>query len=93
MNEARGEAEAPGRPAELRVRAEGAGTVVTWHPPGGAKPTWYAVYRSDAADQPARLAAALRATGDGQQTWTDPTPQSAHSYCVTALDRLWNESP
>jgi uncharacterized lipoprotein YddW (UPF0748 family) len=93
MGEAEAEGPAPGRPTELRVRPEGAGTVVTWHPPGGPKPTWYAVYRTDAADQPAKLVATLRGTGDGEQTWTDPTPQSAHSYCVTALDRLWNESP
>jgi uncharacterized lipoprotein YddW (UPF0748 family) len=83
----------PGRPRELTVRAEGNGTVVSWHPPENAKPMWYAVYRTEVADQPARLVGTVRSTGDGEQRWTDPTPQSAHSYCVTALDRLWNESP
>jgi hypothetical protein len=51
------------------------------------------VYRTDSADAPAKHVATLRATGTGEQSWTDPTPQSAHAYCVTALDRLWNESP
>jgi uncharacterized lipoprotein YddW (UPF0748 family) len=85
--------EAVDRPRDLTVQAGGGGTTVAWRPPEGPAPSWYAVYRTDAVGQPARLVATVRAGGGGQPSWVDKTPQSAHSYCVTALDRFWNESP
>ncbi|WP_245601839.1 glycoside hydrolase family 10 protein [Hamadaea tsunoensis] len=74
------------------VRAAGDTGSVTWSPPHGSdQPASYAVYRAVKPNDPATLVAVVRATG-GRQTWTDPAAGRADHYCVTALDRLGNET-
>jgi uncharacterized lipoprotein YddW (UPF0748 family) len=74
-------------PVVLRAhRAAGGAVTLAWR--GSA--TAYAVYRSTGSA--AALIATTRATGAGEQTWTDPRAGTG-AYCVTALDRSWNEGP
>jgi len=49
------------------------------------------VYRLEPAA--AALVATSRRTGDGDQVWVDRSAAAGRSYtyCVTAVDRLWNE--
>jgi uncharacterized lipoprotein YddW (UPF0748 family) len=71
-----------------------AGATVTWRPvPGAAR---YAVYRFDdpaAARCGAGDAARIAVTGGTSFTDTTAEPGRGHVYVVTALDRLWHESP
>jgi glycosyl hydrolase family 10 len=84
-------------------------TTLTWRgvldgrgPFGSA--TGYAVYRFDGTDptpgpcgfaDATHLVATQRATGSGNETFVDTTaePGTRYTYFVSALDRLWNESP
>jgi hypothetical protein len=50
----------------------------------------YAIYRADQPIGAAKLAATIRATD--KPMWTDPVTTPPDHYCVTALDRQWNES-
>jgi uncharacterized lipoprotein YddW (UPF0748 family) len=55
----------------------------------------HAIYRVDlSGTDPARLVGTV-AAGPGKRSWVDPAadPGHAYAYCVTTLDRLWNESP
>ena len=57
---------------------------------GGKDATAYAIYR---AGDKATLVATVRASGVGEQRWTDGTAAGgAWTYCVTALDRAGNQS-
>jgi uncharacterized lipoprotein YddW (UPF0748 family) len=57
---------------------------------GGKDATAYAIYR---AGDKATLVATVRASGAGEQRWTDGTAAGgAWTYCVTALDRAGNQS-
>jgi uncharacterized lipoprotein YddW (UPF0748 family) len=86
-------AQRPNRPGQVAVRVAAGSATVTWTPPaGGPAPVRYAVYRADGPGQPAKLVATLSATGSGERRWVDPAAEPTHAYCVTALDRLWNES-
>jgi hypothetical protein len=84
-------------------------TTLTWqdmldgHGPFGST-TGYAVYRFGGTDptpgpcgfaDATHLLATQRATGSGSQTLVDTTaePGQRYTYFVSALDRLWNESP
>jgi len=90
-----------------RDAATGAVTL-RWRPTAsGAEPfgevTSYAVYRFDGLSFPGscgfadagHLVATMRAGAGATQTFVDPTaqPGQRYTYYVTALDRLWNESP
>jgi hypothetical protein len=83
----------PSRPGNLAVRVDGSEATLTWSPPKGAAPARYAVYRTVSADGPANLVATVPAAGAGEQRWVDRSGSTSPTYCVTALDRLWNESP
>ena len=48
----------------------------------------YAVYVIDPGATGARLVATVRG-----ERWVDPAPRPGASYCVTGLDRNWNEGP
>jgi uncharacterized lipoprotein YddW (UPF0748 family) len=92
-------AQLPGRPPQsptrVTVRRAGPGTTVTWKPPRtGPRPASYAVYRAGGPHTTAQLVATVRAAGTGEQRWVDSAGAAgpATAYCVTALDRLWNES-
>jgi uncharacterized lipoprotein YddW (UPF0748 family) len=84
----------PSAPVRVAARHTGSGAVValTWRVPSGPAPTGFAVYRAQ-TDGPARLVAVRRAGPERTQVWLDDTAQSgrAYTYCVTGLDRSWNE--
>ena len=87
---------APGQaPTVTAAGRDTTGTVtVSWRPAPGAQPTGFAIYRVDsAAGEQARLVAIRRATSDAEHRWTDRTtdPRRSYAYCITALDRAWNE--
>ena len=60
---------------------------MTFRPADGAAA--YAIYRVEAPA--AKLVGTMRSTGSGEQRWVDPAPGPAVEYCVSALDRSWNE--
>ncbi|GAB7050370.1 glycoside hydrolase family 10 protein [Catenuloplanes indicus] len=80
---------APSLTSAVRDPETGAVTV-TGRAAEGAKPASYALYRVD-GDR-ATLVATHRATDAADQRWIDPAaPAAPTTYCVTALDRSWNE--
>jgi hypothetical protein len=89
---------APPPPPTITAAARDASGAVrlTWKSDGEEPATSFAVYRVDTAapeGEPARLVASVRAAGDDTQVWTDTaaTAAAAYTYCVTGLDRSWNE--
>jgi uncharacterized lipoprotein YddW (UPF0748 family) len=81
-----GPVQRPGTPTNLVVR----GATLSWRPGAGPKPYMYAIYRADQPIGAAELAATIPATD--KPMWTDPVTTPPDHYCVTALDRQWNES-
>jgi len=78
----------PPAPEVLAVtRQDGGAVAVSWRP--GADTATFAIYRAEATE--AKLVGTVRSTGSGEQTWVDPAPGEATEYCVSALDRSWNE--
>jgi uncharacterized lipoprotein YddW (UPF0748 family) len=72
----------PGAPAHASGQRKGDAVTLRWHAPGAAS---FAVYKVDGAR--ANLVGTTRST-----TWTDATAGSGKAtYCVSALDRSWNE--
>jgi uncharacterized lipoprotein YddW (UPF0748 family) len=81
----------PATPSVSTVRREADGSVtVSWRPGEGTAATSFAVYRLDGAES-AQLVASVRATG-GEQSFVDKGASPTARYCVSALDRTWNES-
>lgn len=67
---------------------------LTWRAGGTLPDGRHAIYRVDLATQdPGKLVATV-AGGPGTRKWADTTatPGRQYAYCVTTLDRLWNES-
>ena len=91
----------PAAPTLTAARREPTGAVtLTWQAGQAPPATGFAVYRVDdataastAAGSAARLVGTVRRAGSGEQTWVDRGAASGRSYeyCVTAVDRLWNE--
>jgi uncharacterized lipoprotein YddW (UPF0748 family) len=80
-------------PTVTAVRRDPAGVpTLTWRAGAGAAPSGYAVYRIDAAGGKARLVAHVAASPT--VVWADAAAPAGtpSTYCVTALDRVWNES-
>jgi len=76
-------------------RGDRGAITLTWRADGDLPTSRHAVYRVDlSGDDPAQLIGTV-AGGPGTSSWVDPTatPGRAYAYCVTTLDRLWNESP
>ncbi|HEX6682717.1 MAG TPA: family 10 glycosylhydrolase [Candidatus Limnocylindrales bacterium] len=77
-------------------RGEGGAVKLTWRAADGELPgARHAIYRVDMSNQdPAQLVGTV-AGGAGTRTWADRTaaPDRSYAYCVTTMDRLWNESP
>jgi uncharacterized lipoprotein YddW (UPF0748 family) len=76
-------------------RDDHGGIALAWQADGNLPNAHHAIYRADlSGDDPARLIATT-AAGPGTRAWTDSTatPGHAYAYCVSTLDRLWNESP
>jgi uncharacterized lipoprotein YddW (UPF0748 family) len=81
-------AASPGAPVlTAAAREPDQAVTLRWRGVKGA--TAYAVYRSG---DKATLVATVRATGGGDQRWTDRTAGRAPTYCVAALDRAGNQS-
>jgi uncharacterized lipoprotein YddW (UPF0748 family) len=81
----------PAAPTVTEVHRAAGGTTLSWRPGGGAAPTSWALYRAE----PGAATAALVATGRSAGTAVDPTavPGRAYTYCLTGLDRSFNEGP
>ncbi|GIH02159.1 lipoprotein [Rhizocola hellebori] len=80
---------------ERAVRGDRGAVTLSWQADGDLPTSRHAVYRVDLDSQdPAQLIATM-AGAPGTRSWTDQTaaPGRAYAYCVTTLDRLWNESP
>lgn len=76
----------PVAPEVTEASRDGAnGVTLAWRAGDGPRPAGYAVFKVDG--ETARLVATTRGT-----TWVDRTvgTPGAYSYCVAALDRLWN---
>jgi uncharacterized lipoprotein YddW (UPF0748 family) len=84
----------PPAPTVTEVGRDEAGKVhLSWR--GGAA-TSFAIYRVDheaTVGETAHLVATVRRSGTGQQTWVDASAArtAPYVYCVTGLDRSWNE--
>jgi uncharacterized lipoprotein YddW (UPF0748 family) len=85
-------------------RDNGTGAVtLRWRSTANGQPASYAVYRIDGLPHPGackladatHLLATQRAADGTNQSFVDTTaqPGQRYTYYVTALDRLWNESP
>jgi uncharacterized lipoprotein YddW (UPF0748 family) len=84
----------PQPPAIKSIQRGDRGVTLEWRADGHLVPSRHAVYRADLSGQgPAQLVASMPA-GSGVRTWVDATavPGKPYAYCVTTLDRLWNES-
>jgi uncharacterized lipoprotein YddW (UPF0748 family) len=82
----------PAAPTITGARRDAAGAVtLTWRPAPGAPPVSWALYRAEAG----AATAALVATGRSAGVAVDPTAVAgrAYSYCLSGLDRSWNEGP
>jgi uncharacterized lipoprotein YddW (UPF0748 family) len=83
----------PGAPTIDSVGRDPDGAVtLTWRP-GVGEAAMYAVYRVDAGQEKGHLVATIRGRGAEALTWTDrgPAADARASYCVSGLDRSWNE--
>lgn len=95
-------------PVVTGARRQDDGVRLSWrHPADGVGPfgsaTSYAIYRLDGVDHAngcdladaRHLVATVRATPGAVQSWVDTTAEAGkrYTYHVTALDRLYNESP
>jgi hypothetical protein len=67
----------PKPPTEVAAR----GGQLSWH----SSATSFAIYKVDTASNTAKLVGTTRST-----SWADKSAGSG-TYCVTALDRSWNE--
>lgn len=85
-------ADPPPQPAILESTMDDAGQVtLRWQGEGA---TSYAIYRYGEEETTAQLVATVRATGDGEQSIVDvPGGTGPYGYCVSGLDRTWNEGP
>jgi uncharacterized lipoprotein YddW (UPF0748 family) len=85
------------RPPILAVahRDDRGAVTLTWRADQDLPMGRHAVYRVDlSGNEPAQLIGTVIG-GSGTRTWVDPAAAAgqAYAYCVTTLDRLWNESP
>jgi uncharacterized lipoprotein YddW (UPF0748 family) len=83
----------PPAPSVDGIRREpDTGVTLTWRP-GSADTAMYGVYRVEAGQDKAVLVGTARGHGADEQTWTDhsPSTKDGAQYCVSGLDRSWNE--
>lgn len=84
----------PAMPVLTAVRpGSDGGVTVTWRPGSGAAATAFAVYRLDPGSASGQLIGTVRRTGSGAQSLVDRDPTPGGQYCVSGLDRSWNEGP
>jgi uncharacterized lipoprotein YddW (UPF0748 family) len=87
----------PSAPTMEGIRREPDGAVtVTWRPgTGQGESTMFAIYRVDAGQQKALIVGTVRGGGSTAHTWTDRAQSTTDGaeYCVSGLDRSWNEGP
>jgi uncharacterized lipoprotein YddW (UPF0748 family) len=84
----------PSQPALFESTMDTTGAVtLRWRSTGTAAWAW-AVYRYRPGDTTAELVARVHATGAAEQTYVDMTDGvGPYGYCVSGLDRSWNEGP
>jgi uncharacterized lipoprotein YddW (UPF0748 family) len=83
----------PGPPALTAVRPDGGGMTVLWRAGDGPPATAYAIYRLDPGAEAGRLVGTVRHAGRAVQSIVDRDPAATDRsrYCVSGLDRSWNE--
>jgi len=84
----------PTAPVLTAVRADRGGTTVLWRPgQGGPAATAYAIYRLDPGSDTGRLVGTVRHGNRTVQSIVDrdPVAKPESKYCVSGLDRSWNE--
>ena len=99
-------AAAPLRPGSLSAHRQADGVLVSWRSPAEhdqATATSYAIWRFDGHLHPddqqladaTNLLATVRRTADQLQQFVDHDAVAGrrYTYLITALDRVWNESP
>jgi uncharacterized lipoprotein YddW (UPF0748 family) len=81
----------PAAPTIDSSTLDGSGAVtLTWR---GSGATSYGIYRYGPTDVEAELVATVRAAGDQQSFVDTPAGEGPFGYCVSGLDRSWNEGP
>lgn len=86
----------PGAPVITSSTVDSTGAVtLTWRAGAGPRPVSYAIYRYGPRDRAATLVHTLRAPDDPEAPvrWTAPAGSTPYGYCVSGLDRSWNEGP
>ncbi|HZM80286.1 MAG TPA: family 10 glycosylhydrolase [Candidatus Limnocylindrales bacterium] len=74
---------------------DGSRVTLTWRADSDLTGARHAIYRADlSTSDPAKLVGTVPGV-KGKRTWVDSTAAAGgkYAYCVTTLDRLWNESP
>jgi hypothetical protein len=85
----------PGPPAAIEASRGSDGSVTLAWDVASEAAARHAVYRVDLGNlDPPRLVATVHG-GQDRYTWVDrdTKPDRPYAYCVTGLDRLWNEGP
>jgi len=86
--------ESPAAPIVSSSTVDGDRVTLRWRPAQGLATAAYAVYRYGPADTEAPLVAVVHANGADEVTWSDtPGGDGPYGYCVSGLDRSWNEGP
>ncbi len=80
----------PAAPEIMSVGKSKGGISVRWRPARDESPAAYAIYRVDGTV--AKLVGSVHGAGTGVREWVDSTPGAGTGeYCVSGLDRSWNE--
>jgi uncharacterized lipoprotein YddW (UPF0748 family) len=86
-------ADPPGPPVMTQSTVDDAGVVTLRWRGSGAPATAWAVYRYGPGATTADLVATIRSAGDEQTFIDTPGDGGPFGYCVSGLDRSWNEGP
>jgi uncharacterized lipoprotein YddW (UPF0748 family) len=81
----------PGAPIITRSTVDSGAVTLHWRPARGEPAVAYGVYRYGPSDTTAELVAVVHSPGT---SFTDTPPDDGpYAYCVSGLDRSWNEGP
>lgn len=87
---------APGKPRNISIKAGSQGPVLTWDAPRAKKEldraVWYAIYRSDDYGNLDIRNSRYLITVTRDCSYTLPPDAKGHTYTITALDHMQNES-
>lgn len=85
----------PRSPDITSIQRGDKGVILKWRADGVLEHSRHAVYRVDLSGQELAQLVATMPGGSGVRSWVDAGAAQGkpYAYCVTTLDRLWNESP